>query len=363
MANVKNFNFPTGIDDRTQEWIMTGGGSQKKFSGMQYQNWSTGINRLVDLGKCGEEQNNGGFGNRPNPIQTNPYKLDPNSKPFAPRQPPFPSSRAASPSKEDLDENANKVDSGAKPHDEIRGEILRQIWAEKRRSPPQKTQSKATSKNDQGVEIKVISDSAVQKSTNHLTVKCPSPDALLPSKDDFGLRSLVRNIGVSANSLKSENSSVLSNDDLGMSGRHRAFFKERKGLAYPYMESPLNNNIINPLSDFATVPDEYMHGLGAKQSLPKLELKKLATDLLFYLFYVAVGDSLQLQAASELFERGWRFNTSQQLWVARLPSVNPDARHKTFEKGLYQYFNPSTWRRETKTMALYYSELASGNKN
>ena len=45
------------------------------------------------------------------------------------------------------------------------------------------------------------------------------------------------------------------------------------------MESPLNNNIINPLSDYATVPDEYMHGLGAKDVLPKLELKKLATDL------------------------------------------------------------------------------------
>ena len=76
---------------------------------------------------------------------------------------------------------------------------------------------------------------------------------------------------------------------------------------------------------------------------------------------MAVGDSLQLQAASELFDRGWRFNTSQQLWVARLPSVNPDIRKQAYEKGLYQYFNPSTWRRETKTMTLYYVELASGN--
>ena len=84
---------------------------------------------------------------------------------------------------------------------------------------------------------------------------------------------------------------------------------------------------------------------------------------LFYLFYVAVGDSIQLKAAQELYNRGWRFNTSLQLWVARLPSVNPDVRHKTYEKGLYQYFNPSTWRRETKTMTLYYAELAMGNKH
>jgi len=358
-----NFQFPTGKDDRTQEWIMTGGGSQK-FSGMQYQNWSTVYNRFGDLDKNGEDQNVGGSGN-----QSVSSKLDPNSKPFAPRQPPLPSSKTASPAKPNLDENENKVDGGVKPrdelrgkpHDELRGAIIRQIWGEKPASSPKKIQPLATSKNE-NIMQKVISDSAlVPKSINSTAVKCTSPD---PAKDDFGLRSLLRNITVSVSSLKSETSSVLSNDDLGMSGRHRAFFKDRKGLAYPYMESPLNNNVINPMSDFATaVPNEYMHGLGDAGSLPKLELNKLATDLLFYLFYVAVGDSLQLEAATELFQRGWRFNTSQQLWVARLPSVNPDIRHKTYEKGLYQYFNPSTWRRETKTMALYYAELASGNKH
>lgn len=326
---------------------MTGGGSQK-FSGMQYQNWSTGTNKYREHGKCGEEKNSGSVN------LSISFKLDPNSKPFAPRQPPFPSSKAASPTKQNLDENENKVD------DQIRGEILRQIWAKKCSISPKKAQPTTASKSDHGVVQKVNSDTALPKTSYNPTVKCPSPD---PSKDDFGLRSLVRNITVSVSSLESKTSSVLSNDDLGMSGRHRAFFKERKGLAYPYMESPLNNNIINPLSDYATVPDEYMHGLGAKDVLPKLELKKLATDLLFYLFYVAVGDSLQLQAASELFDRGWRFNTSQQLWVARLPSVNPDIRKQAYEKGLYQYFNPSTWRRETKTMALYYAELADGGKN
>ena len=59
---------------------------------------------------------------------------------------------------------------------------------------------------------------ALPKTSNNTTVKCPSPD---PSKDDFGLRSLVRNITVSVSSLESKTSSVLSNDDLGMSGRHR----------------------------------------------------------------------------------------------------------------------------------------------
>lgn len=330
---------------------MTGGGSEKKLSGMQYQNWSAGIDRFVEGGDCGEEQN-GGSGS-----QSVPSKLDPNSKPFAPRQPPFPPPKVTGTSPPPcLDENENNIDSGGN-HDEK----LRQIWAKKSCSPPQGTQSAATLKVDQR-NVQRMTSEVVPKTSNSIIpeILCPPPNS--PFKDDFGLRSLVRNITISVSSMKSENSSVLSNDDLGMSKLHRAFFKERN-LAYPYLESPLNNNIVSPLSDYVHVPDEYMHGLAARQALPKLELNRLATDLLFYLFYVAVGDSIQLKAAQELYNRGWRFNTSLQLWVARLPSVNPDVRHKTYEKGLYQYFNPSTWRRETKTMTLYYAELAMGNKH
>jgi len=330
---------------------MTGGGSEKKLSGMQYQNWSAGIDRFVEGGDCGEEQN-GGSGS-----QSVPSKLDPNSKPFAPRQPPFPPPKVTGTSPPPcLDENENNIDSGGN-HDEK----LRQIWAKKSCSPPQGTQSAATLKVDQR-NVQTMTSEVVPKTSNSINpeILCPPPNS--PFKDDFGLRSLVRNITISVSSMKSENSSVLSNDDLGMSKLHRAFFKERN-LAYPYLESPLNNNIVSPLSDYVHVPDEYMHGLAARQALPKLELNRLATDLLFYLFYVAVGDSIQLKAAQELYNRGWRFNTSLQLWVARLPSVNPDVRHKTYEKGLYQYFNPSTWRRETKTMTLYYAELAMGNKH
>ena len=115
--------------------------------------------------------------------------------------------------------------------------------------------------------------------SNNPEILCSPPNS--PFKDDFGLRSLVRNITISVSSMKSENSSVLSNDDLGMSKLHRAFFKERN-LAYPYLESPLNNNIVSPLSDYVHVPDEYMHGLAARQALPKLELNRLATDLVSF---------------------------------------------------------------------------------
>lgn len=121
--------------------------------------------------------------------------------------------------------------------------------------------------------------------------------------DNYGLRSLLRNINASVASLKSETCSIMSPADLGMSQSHRDFFS-KKEYQHPYLESPLTNNVVSPLSDYYQVPEEYLHGLAAKKSLPKIELNRLATDLLFFLFYTAVGDTIQLQAANELFARG-----------------------------------------------------------
>ena len=47
-------------------------GSNFSLLGMEYQNWSAGIDRFVEDGDCGEEQN-GGSGS-----QSVPSKLDPN---------------------------------------------------------------------------------------------------------------------------------------------------------------------------------------------------------------------------------------------------------------------------------------------
>jgi len=129
------------------------------------------------------------------------------------------------------------------------------------------------------------------------------------------------------------------------------------------MESPFNNSVVSPLSDSYQLPDEYLHGLCRTKGLPKIEFQKFPTDLLFFLFYTAVGDNTQLSAANQLYERGWRFNRSTGYWVARLPNINPDVRSGTYEKGVYQYFNPTSWRRETKAMTLYYSELSLANNN
>jgi len=276
-------------------------------------------------------------------------KLDPNSKPFSPRKMPFAAIVAGKSkfSAANLDENDNKVDPGGDREDK-----MRQIWAK-------------TPINPENLAIKTNNNKINEPQRQSITKTADLDIALKPSleyKDDFGLRSLAQNIKISKASMNSETCSLMSDSYLGLSRAAGEFLKEKPNM-YSYFESPLSNTILSPMSDYCEVPEEYLHGLSGKQLLPKLELNRLATDLLFFLFYNAVGDSIQLQAASELYNRGWRFNITQGLWVARLPNVNPDIRHKTYEKGLYQYFNPITWRRETKNMTLYYSELSLKNQH
>ncbi|MCP4485318.1 MAG: hypothetical protein GY823_12260, partial [Flavobacteriaceae bacterium] len=82
------------------------------------------------------------------------------------------------------------------------------------------------------------------------------------------------------------------------------------------------------------------------------------TDLLFFLFHAGHGDRLQLTAASLLFERGWRFNMVDKVWLARWPGITPTEKTAEWEEGLYQYFDPRAWRRVPARFRLLYSELA-----
>ena len=92
--------------------------------------------------------------------------------------------------------------------------------------------------------------------------------------DDYGLRSLWRNISLS--SQKSDCSSTISKEDLGFT---ESVLRTFTSPAYAYMESPFNNSVVSPLSDSYQLPDEYLHGLCRTKGLPKIEFQKFPTDL------------------------------------------------------------------------------------
>jgi len=106
------------------------------------------------------------------------------------------------------------------------------------------------------------------------------------------------------------------------------------------------------------LPEEYLTAGRIGGKVPPVELQRSHTDLLFFLFYAGHGDRLQLTAASLLFERGWRFNIPNQVWLARWPGITPTEKNSDWEEGLYQYFDPRLWRRIPATFRLHYSELA-----
>jgi hypothetical protein len=127
--------------------------------------------------------------------------------------------------------------------------------------------------------------------------------------------------------------------------------------------SPPSRSLLELVSDGPhmqehAVPDEYRMSRMIGEKLPPINIRQEHTDLLFFLFYSYLGDALQLVAASLLFERGWRYHKQDCIWLARWPGVRPEVKTSQFEKGLYQYFDVSCWRRIPGWFKLSYSQLA-----
>ena len=112
------------------------------------------------------------------------------------------------------------------------------------------------------------------------------------------------------------------------------------------------------LLDSHPVPDEYMVAKVVGNKLPTIKLGNCHTDLLLFLFYVWVEDTMQQMAACLLFERGWRFHMLEKVWLARWPGVTPERKTTEWEEGLYQYFDVKAWRRIPGWFRLKYVQLA-----
>ncbi|KAH8265056.1 hypothetical protein KR038_011240 [Drosophila bunnanda] len=101
-------------------------------------------------------------------------------------------------------------------------------------------------------------------------------------------------------------------------------------------------NIIPEKGIPARVPKNYV--IAGKIDLQQPKMEQMEVELLFYFFYTFTGDMMQLLAAAELAERGWRFHKLDHLWILRQPD-NPNYIYRGFqESGEYNYFNMYKWR-------------------
>lgn len=87
----------------------------------------------------------------------------------------------------------------------------------------------------------------------------------------------------------------------------------------------------------------YYRPAGGRE-LPQPKIDQMEVELLFFFFYTYPGDMMQMLAAAELAERGWRFHIYERLWIRR-QADNPHYIICDYqESGEYNYFNMVHWK-------------------
>ncbi|XP_046406651.1 CCR4-NOT transcription complex subunit 2 isoform X7 [Ischnura elegans] len=112
----------------------------------------------------------------------------------------------------------------------------------------------------------------------------------------------------------------------------------------PWAEAPCRPQDI----DFH-VPPEYLINAAIRDKLAPVKLNRYKEDLLFYMFYTNMGDVLQLAAASELYNRDWRFHVDEKVWITRAPGMQLLEKTQSYERGTYYFFDAINWRKVLKT--------------
>ena len=93
-------------------------------------------------------------------------------------------------------------------------------------------------------------------------------------------------------------------------------------------------------------------------SLPLPKMSLFTDETLFYIFYAFARDAAQEAAAQELYERSWRYHKELKLWLCKDPSsLDQSVKGPGCERGVYIFFDPSSWSRVKKEWILYYDQL------
>lgn len=126
---------------------------------------------------------------------------------------------------------------------------------------------------------------------------------------------------------------------------------------YASFGGPWAEAAVRPADVDFHVPEEYLTNVWVREKLPPIKLNRFQDDLLFYLFYNFPGDFLQTAAAAELYARDWRYHKEERLWLTRAAHSAPIEQTGSYERGTYNVFEPSHWRKVLKEMVLEYSKL------
>jgi len=133
-------------------------------------------------------------------------------------------------------------------------------------------------------------------------------------------------------------------------------------FAGPWGEGPVRaEDIEYPVPQEYNISDQMRHGhefvSSIREKLTPLKMNRYKEELLFYLFYTYAGDVLQILAAAELFNRDWRYHKEEKIWITRAPGLSSVEKGGSFERGMYYFFDPISFRKIPKEFILEYDKL------
>lgn len=126
---------------------------------------------------------------------------------------------------------------------------------------------------------------------------------------------------------------------------------------YPNFAGPWAETPCRPQDIDYHVPQEYLTNQQIRGKLAPVKFDRYGEDLLFYMFYSNAGDLLQIMAASELYNRDWRYHKEERVWITRAPGMAPVEKGPNYERGTYFYFDAQNWRKVPKEFHLEYDKL------
>jgi len=86
-------------------------------------------------------------------------------------------------------------------------------------------------------------------------------------------------------------------------------------------------------------------------------------ETLMWIFYSCPGDISQQQAAQELNNRNWRWHKKLKIWLTKDDIMQPRQLSGLHEEGYYIIWNTKEWRKERRTLVLYYEDLETLSQN
>lgn len=135
------------------------------------------------------------------------------------------------------------------------------------------------------------------------------------------------------------------------------------GLSFHPIDEPLSRTFGSPWVETAKHKVEPEFKLPSCYQVPSAppqqqKIQSLTEETLFYIFYTMPKDSMQEAAALELTNRNWRYHKELKLWLTKDPLTEPIQQTSQAERGIYVFFDPSTWEKVKKEYVLYYPDIA-----